>query len=100
MTELDKLEMYLKEHGIKYERIDEDNLGRSIRHQIAVPCMLENGKTEWDAICQKGSYGFESGLLEIYGSLVNKEIDGDSVVGWLTAEDVILRLECSQEINS
>lgn len=64
LTELNKLEEYLKEHGIQYERRDVDDLfeedgfifGTEI-HQIIVP---EDGPTrEWDAICQRGSYGAE-----------------------------------------
>lgn len=99
-TELDKLENYLIDHRITFERVDEDaahdETGRYLlhhaRHQICVPCMPEDGECRWDAICQPGSYGYEQGLLEIYGELV-KEEDRDSVVGWLTADDVIKRIE-------
>lgn len=98
LTELDKLEWYLKSRGIKYERIDQptkvDQYGMIIqweRHQICVPAKGE--LCEWDAICHIGSYGYQLGLLEIMGSLVNEIKDGDSVVGWLTAEDVIKRVE-------
>lgn len=100
LTELNKLEEYLEEHGIQYERhdVDEqhevegaDGLVIQIeRHQI---CALvdEEGRWEWDAICQRGSYGAEEGLLEIYGKIVRP--CGDSVEGWLTAQDVIERIE-------
>ena len=87
MSELDKLEKHLKDNGYEYSRIDND--GAWGRHQIIV--IGQDGKESWDAICQRGSYGFEQGLLEIYGSIVTEE-DGDSVVGWLTAEDVIKRI--------
>ena len=88
MSELDKLEQYLKENNIDYLRIDE-NTDTWGRHQIIV---YDNQKeVAWDAICQKGSYGYEQGLLEIYGNIVTEE-DDDSVVGWLTAEDVISRI--------
>ena len=43
-----------------------------------------------DAVCHSGSYGREQGLLEIMG-LVNTEEVGDSVEGWLTAEEVFAR---------
>ena len=97
-TELDKLEEYLIGRRITYERFDEDGLldgnGRVLRcdrHQICVP---EEGEScRWDAICHRGSFGFERGLLEIYGELVDIEEDGDSVKGWLTADDVIKRIE-------
>ena len=96
-TELDRLENYLLDHRITYERIDEEEIidekGRVIRmdrHQICVPEEGENCR--WDAICHRGSYGWNHGLIEIYGEIVREE-DGDSVVGWLTAADVIKRME-------
>lgn len=103
MTELDKLEQYLKDHNIPYDREDRDaiydNDGYEVRrenHQICVPSAYEAHSEfpgSWDAICQPGSYGYEKGLLEIYGSLVDVEKDDDSVAGFLTAEDVITRIE-------
>ena len=97
LTQLNKLEDYLKKRGIQYERHDvndeydaEGFLIRLERHQI---CALvdEEGRWEWDAICQRGSYGAEEGLLEIYGKIVRP--CGDSVEGYLTAADVIERIE-------
>ena len=83
LTQLDKLEEYLKENGIEYERIDTDDI-----HQINVP----NSKNKkWDAICHYGSFGYKEGLLEIYGEIVPENI-GDTVEGYLTAEDVINRI--------
>lgn len=90
MSELDKLEKYLKEHNIPYDRIDEAEKGLIDRHQILVKD--KDGDVIWDAICQRGSYGYGQGLLEIMGTLVGPE-DGGSVAGWLTAEDVIRRIE-------
>lgn len=89
MSELDKLEQYLKDKGIRYKRIGQ-NTDTWGRHQINV--YDSEGNILWDAICHRGSYGFEEGLLEIYGKIVTAE-DGDSVVGWLTAEDVIKRIQ-------
>lgn len=99
LKELDKLEKYLIEHRIEYNRYDvnrklEATTGLVIemdRHQICVPD--EGERCKWDVICQKWSYGYELGLLEIYGEIVDEEKDGDTVVGYLTAEDVIKRLE-------
>ena len=89
MSELDRLEYMLKKNNIPYERIDEENKMFPIlnRHQICVPSEKDR---EWDAICHYGSYGYEEGLIEIYGDIVVAE-DGDSVLGFLTAEDVIKR---------
>ena len=97
MTELDKLAKYLKDNHIPFERYDcdkqfddDDFTIKLDRHQICVPKWGENCK--WDAICQEGSYGYERGLLEIYGELVPDE-EEDSVIGFLTAEQVIERIK-------
>jgi hypothetical protein len=44
-----------------------------------------------DAVCFRGSYGYERGLLEIMG-LVDEEEVGDSVEGYLTAVEVFQRI--------
>ena len=92
ISELDKLEEYLKDNEIQYGRYDVekafDSDGMLItmdRHQICVG-EKENGTWDWDVI-QYGSYGFEEGLLEGYGSIFA------GAEGYLTAEDVIKRLE-------
>jgi len=51
------------------------------------------GSKAWDAICHKGSYGGERGFLEIMGEIVFPAEDGDTVVGYLTAEDVLKRVD-------
>ena len=101
MTEMDKLEQYLIQHRIEHNRYRETATIRAwgggevaevpTRDQICVP--EEGDRCKWDAICQAGSYGYEEGLLEIYGDLVDPKEDGDTVVGYLTADDVIKRLE-------
>ena len=93
--ELDKLEQYLKDKSIPYIRIDqdEDEVTSLNRHQIMVFDSEDMTTRLWDAICQKYSYGYEQGLLEIMGKPVVKDEDMDTVVGYLTAEDVIKRLE-------
>lgn len=105
MSELDKLREYLEEKGIEYEWHDEGGdstldtadlfkpivkMLRLERHQIIV---FENGKRVWDAICHHGSFGYNEGLLEVMGEPVVKPSDGDTVCGYLTAEDVIERWE-------
>lgn len=77
MTELDKLEGYLQKHGYKYDRYEHfptkeereraygsmsaDAAGKYLpyleRHQIVV--YNDKGRRMWDAICNKGSYGYE-----------------------------------------
>lgn len=98
LTEMNKLEKYLREKYIPYERIDQDKIldqsgfVRLEQHQICVPVTDPRYK-KWDVICHWGSYGHEEGLLELYGDLVDYEKDGDTVVGYLTADDVIRRIE-------
>ena len=88
MSELEKLEKYLKENGFIYRRgkagiANHDDWGQIIVYN-------KDGERQWDAICNFGSYGHEEGLLEIMGTIVQ---GSDSVEGWLTADDVIKRLE-------
>lgn len=52
----------------------------------------ENGEYKWDAICHEGSYGQKQGLLEIMGTLVDEDKTGDTVEGFLTAEDILARI--------
>lgn len=100
-SELDKLEMYLITKGIRYERIDEPEVidqrtGMIIslgRHQIVVPDRVNR---MWDAICHRGSYGYEEGLLEVMGTIVDPNC-GDTVEGFLMASEVIERLEKADE---
>lgn len=56
---------------------------------IGYPCLKQEERVS-DAVCHDGSYGRNDGLLEIKG-LVNEEEVGDSVEGWLTAEQVFER---------
>lgn len=100
LTELNKLEEYLKKNGIKYTRRDEehafpvsidgkDKVVTIDKHQIVA---IDPKKVQlWDVICHYGSYGADQGLLEIMGDIVEEE-EGD-VVGFLTADEVIERIE-------
>lgn len=102
MTEMEKLVEYLDKSRANYERIKETNIvpfpdgnDRDIgRNQVVV--YDTEGKIKWDAICHYGSYGYEAGLLEIMGDIVDEGKDGDSVAGWLTAEDVIKRVKAQE----
>ena len=86
MAELNLLETYLKDKNIPYKRRDIFD-GEQILVFDAV------GNNLWDAIIHSGSYGHKLGLLEIRGTIVNREMDGDTVVGNLTAQDIIERIE-------
>ena len=57
---------------------------------------MNGGKIDWgtcDAICHDGSYGNCCGLLEIMGDLVDRTITGDAVEGFLTAEEILNRID-------
>lgn len=90
MSELDKLEAYLKEHGYEYTREDVDGEPYTDVHQIVV---YENGERLWDAVCHSGSYGYSQGLLEIIGEIADIAGDPGAVIGWLKAQEVIDMLE-------
>ena len=48
----------------------------------------------WDAVCHDGSYGHSDGTLEIMGSyLVDEHKVGDTVEGYLTADEILSRLD-------
>lgn len=99
MTEIDKLEAYLKEKGIRYikeKRFCEEirklmeEAGEDPGEQITV---YELGRKSWDVICGDGSYGFNAGLLEAMGRKVVRSPAGEKIEGWLTAQEIINRLE-------
>ena len=43
----------------------------------------------WDANIHKYSYGHEQGLLEVYGTIVEKFNHNDSIEGYLTADEIL-----------
>lgn len=95
MTELDKLEELLKEKGYPYIRVEDPFVynGRDIgTHRIDV-FESEEHKSKYnrifDAICQDGSIGYESGLLEVFGEPVIPNSSGDAVCGNMTAKEVM-----------
>ena len=98
MSEMDKLERYLRENNITYTRvinygkdaneINSDSL--PVTNQIIV--IGKHGRN-WDAICHPGSYGYKQGLLEVMGSIVDVDKVGDTCEGYLTADDIIHRLD-------
>lgn len=83
--EISKLVDYLTAQKITHE------LNRHMNGYIVI-VYNEKGECSWDAICHDGSYGHELGLLEVMGERVVRDTD-DTVEGYLTAEEVIQRLE-------
>lgn len=50
-----------------------------------------------DAVEFSGSYGYEENLIEIQGAITLEELENDSVLGHLTAEEVFKRFkQCYQ----
>lgn len=95
MSELDKLQEYLKRKEYKFERVDRDSAKgkRNEWHQIIV---YHGDSSKWfDAVCQPGSLGYQDGLLELMGplSIMRPRDKYDSVEGYLTAQEIINRLE-------
>ena len=91
LTEFNKLEEMLKNAGIEYEREDNVNGTPDFKwefHQLRCPEMTMPGeKWLWDVICNTGSYGYQSGLLELWGRNISEP------EGWLRAE------ECFEKIK-
>lgn len=96
ITEMDKLVNYL------YKNVAGDD-----RKVITQSCMGgqqvvvtdKDGRWLWDAVCHEYSYGGNRGLLEVMEQtgknyvLTDEERECDDVLGYLTAEDIIERLE-------
>lgn len=103
MAELYALRDWLQENGADFEFIDTPTIwvydaahpGEPFaiqqvgQHQVIVFDQI-NGKRmqRWDAICRRGSYGYENGLLEVMGCIV-PEGTPDGVLGFLAATKVI-----------
>ena len=87
MTELEKLEEYLKEHDYNYRwnSVCRGYEGYPCQDQIIV--YRPGHERSWDVVCHYFSYDRPDGLLELYGELCT------DVIGWLTADDVIRILE-------
>lgn len=77
----------LLDHSIPFE-LATDAMGND-KNQIWYP---SRDKSVCDVICYDGTYGYEHGLLEIMGLLTEEESEIDSVVGWLTPEEVFERI--------
>lgn len=79
-TEMKKLIIGLSNLNINFE----------IRPHHFGGIMVIVNNWEWDAVLFPGSYGYEKGLIEICGSIVQNE--DDDVEGYLTAEEILNRV--------
>ena len=80
MSEMEKLQKWLDENKIKYERYIEG--GWISRNQI----LIKTEEMRLSFICHYGSYGYEQGLIEMYD--FENEPDG-----YLTAKQCISKLK-------
>ena len=62
--------------------------------------ILKNDKLLCDAIEHTGSYGNNQDLIEICGALTTEEQENDTVLGYLTAEEVFKRFKYCYENNT
>lgn len=82
-TEMFKLAELLKERNVLYSL-----------HKLYDGYQIEDAVGKWDVVIHSGSYGHTCGLLEIMAEGISKVTDdGDSVIGWLTAWQVMEILE-------
>ena len=88
-TEMDKLEKYLKDHGIDYDRWD-------IHDGQQIVVYKEPKVRSWDVVLHSYSYGNEENLLEAMGEDL---LGHDDVEGYLTADDVIRYLALARSFN-
>lgn len=101
LTEMKKLAKYLIDRGVNFT-FKTRNLGETQSDDFDWGAQIwgaqiivfdNNGNRSWDAICGWGTYGSSKGLIEVMGRPVILPEDGDSVCGFLTADDVISRYD-------
>lgn len=92
-TEIFKLKEMLEKENISFEYENQTQTIRGMkfeRYQICCP-KFEN---RYISIIQgHGTYGENQDLLEIMGLLTKHELQSDSVVGYLTAENIFKRIK-------
>ena len=101
MLEILKLKEMLEKANIPFEFNDEF-FGKFMKpsYQIVI-YDKKNKKTKLcDVIYHFGSYGYEQNLLEIMGALTEEEFEDNSVLGYLTADEVFKRFKYCYEHNT
>lgn len=98
--EIHKLHEMLTEAGIEHEFRERarkedkpfyEKCGIDLGYQVIV--YYPDGERMISAIEGYGTYGVEQDLIEIMGLLTPEEEECDSVVGYLTAEEVFRRIK-------
>jgi hypothetical protein len=99
MLEILKLKEMLEKANIPFEYNDDLFNGyKSPSYQIVISTRYN--KRLCDAVYHFGSYGHEQGLIEIMGALTEEEKEQDSVLGYLTADEVFKRFKYCYEHNT
>lgn len=93
--EIFKLKKMLEDADIPFDFYEMDEKARKLipeweHWHINYPSRAD---TVISAIEGIGTYGEQDDKLEIMGGLTEEEADGSAVVGWLTAEDVFMRIK-------
>lgn len=91
--EIFKLEQMLREANIPYE------MGK-IFDGYFINVLSNDGDVLCDAIYHQYSRGYAQGMLEIMGGLTEAEEECDSVLGYLSAEEVFVRFQYCYEHNT
>jgi len=101
MLEILKLKRMLEKAKIPFKFNDDFFNGyKKPSYQIII-YDKKNKKTKLcDVIYHFGSYGYEQNLLEIMGALTDDERENDSVLGYLTADEVFKRFKYCYEHNT
>lgn len=95
--EILRLKKMLEDAGIPFE-YDDDVFGEGDNLQARqIVVFVDDEGNNVDAIYNTASYGYTEGLLEIMGGLTEKEGSEDSVLGYLTAEEVFERFKYCYE---
>ena len=99
MLEIFKLKEMLEKANIPFTYNDDFFKGYKMpSYQIII--LNKNNKRLCDVIYHFGSYGYEQNLLEIMGALTKEEGEDDSVLGYLTADEVFKRFKYCYEHNT
>lgn len=96
--EIFKLKEMLEQAGIPFEFIYRTENYSGLpnykeRYQSYQICYPQSKGRVCSVIETFGSYGNDEDLLEIKGLLTDEEAENDSVVGWLSAENVFNRIK-------
>lgn len=101
-AEIRKLDERLTELGVNHALVSRDIYGYGNAYSTVKDWGLQvivykQGAEQarknvlWDAICGLDSYGYEQGLLETMGVIVDEKKVKDRVEGYLTADEVMQR---------